>query len=235
MAKRQTLTPPYGPAACPHAGGMAVGWTVLLALALAGAIVVSCGKRDAGVGESRPASAPARPGPVGPDRGELLKALEDLEAQGLQAEEDMDHGRLARIAEDLARLELAEARDVIRRDRLVGRFRERAAALQDAMHRFLFVELEGLGPEPRRRLLAAADRGEPDAIANAAAALAEHHFNAGKRHLRATPQLPPRTQDALTGLPVRWAGDLSLPWQRQFNEAFNAHTRRLQVPDHAED
>jgi len=199
-----------------------------LTLALAAAMVASCAKRDAGVSESRPASGPA---PARPDRAQLLKALDDLEAEGLQAEKDMDHGRLARIAEDLARLALTDPRQAERRDGLAGRFRERAAALRDGLHRFLFVELEGLGPEPRKRLLAAADRGEPDAIASAAAALAGHHFRAGKRHLRATPELPPRTEDALTGLPVRRAGDLSLPWQRQFNEAYNARVRRLWISD----
>ena len=61
----------------------------------------------------------------------------------------------------------------------------------------------------------------------AAAALADRQFHAGKKYIRATPALRPGTTDPLTQLRVRRAGNLKLLWQKALNEAFNARVRAL--------
>ena len=115
----------------------------------------------------------------------------------------------------------------MRRDALAEGFTTQATRLRDALHRFLFVELQDLPPARRKTLLDRADRGDADAVARSATALAEQHFQAARRHLRATPNLPAGAKDPLTHLPVRRAGSVKLLWQKTFNQAFNARMREL--------
>lgn len=179
-----------------------------------------------------PATAPAATTPpataAAPRRDDAaLRKLDDLETRGMQAEKDMDHGRLLQVADALRRLEFESAAPALRRDLLAEKFGGQAIILRDALHRFLFVELAPLPPALRQKLLDEADRGDADTLAGAAAALAEHEFRLGRRYLRATVQLRPGTSDPLWQLPVRRAGDVKRPWQEAFNEAFNQRMRGL--------
>jgi hypothetical protein len=204
-------------------------------IALAGVLTAaaalnSCSRRESAAPTPDTAPAPATtpmPATAPVPEDAAVRMLGDLEAQAIQAEKDMDHGRLSRIAEALGRLELGRSEHALRRDALAERLGRQAITLRDALHRFLFVELQDLPPAGRKALLDRADRGDADVVALSAAALAERHFQAARRYLRATPNLPAGTNDPPTQLPVRRAGDLKLLWQVTFNEAFNARMREL--------
>ena len=197
-----------------------------LTATVAAAVLTSCSRRDSSA--RTPETAPAQPtAPAPRPDDDAVRILGDLESQAAQAEKDMDHGRLSRIAEALGRLQLRKPEHALRRDALTERFTTQATRLRDALHRFLFVELQDLPPARRKTLLDQADRGDADAVARSAADLAEQHFQAARRHLRATPNLPAGAKDPLTHLPVRRAGSDKLLWQRTFNQAFNARMREL--------
>ncbi|KPK86214.1 MAG: hypothetical protein AMJ81_01845 [Phycisphaerae bacterium SM23_33] len=137
------------------------------------------------------------------------------------------HGPLLRIAQAIEQLAFQDPDTAQRRDALAETFRGEAAIIKDALHRFLFVELRPLPDAERKEWLAAGDRGEEDALSRSACALAEHFFQAGQAHLRATPALRSGSADPATQLPVRYAGPTDSPWKRQFDEAFNARMRAL--------
>jgi hypothetical protein len=103
----------------------------------------------------------------------------------------------------------------------------KAEQMRDAQHRFLFVELGPLSESDRKRLLTVADAGDKDAIAQSAAALAQHDWASAKRYLRATDKLKSGTTDPTTNLPVRSTGDAKLPWQTNFNQSYNAQVLKL--------
>jgi len=203
--------------------------TIRIAAACVAVALVSCGKKPGALpGRSRPASATAASAAAtAPWDAQALARLADLEAQGRRAVADQDLGRLVTIPDALKALRFRSQEDVRRRDALAGEFAAQAAKLRDAVHRFLFVELKPLPFKRRQAALDAADRGEGDPISDPARALAEHLFAAGRRHLRAAPGLPPGRKDPATGLTVRRAGDLHMPFHRRFIEAFNARVRQL--------
>jgi len=201
--------------------------TVRIAAVFAAVALVSCGKKQAPLpGGSRPASATAAAA-TAPSDAQALARLADLEAQGRRAIADQRVARLAAIADAVKSLRFRSRQNAQRRDALAGEFAREAGILRDARHRFLFVELKPLPFKRRKAALDAADRGEGDPIGDSARALAEHLVRAGRRHLRAAPSLRPGRTDPQTGLTVRRAGDLRMPFQRRFNEAFNARVRQL--------
>jgi len=203
--------------------------TVRIAAAFAAVALVSCGKKPTSLpGGSRPASATAASAAApAPSDAQALARLADLEAQGRRAIADQHVGRLVTIADAVKALRFRSRQDAQRRDELAGEFGREAGKLRDAQHRFLFVELKPLPFKRRQAALDAADRGEGDPIGDSARALAEHLVRAGRPHLRAAPSLRPGRTDPKTGLTVRRAGDLHMPFQRRFNEAFNARVRQL--------
>jgi len=199
----------------------------LLAATLAVAAATRCNEPLPPSGTSRPASPATAPGPADGDEPAALQRLRRLEALGRSAIAARRHGPLLEVAATMERLKFHRRDNAARRDELVSHFRTEAERIRDALHRFLFAELEDLPPARRKELLAAADRGQRDALVRAARALAEHIFRAGKAHLRSTPTLRAGRPDPATGLPVRFAGKDKSPWKAAFDEAFNAHMRAL--------
>lgn len=166
-----------------------------------------------------PASAPAEPRP--------WETLQSLKSQGLAAIDQRRHGALSGVADAMERLAFEDPGQARQRDALAGQFREAAATMKDALHRFLFTELGPLPAVERKEFLAAGDRDEHDAIQRAAQALAEHFHQARQPHLRATPVLRPGATDPQTRLPVRFAGRAKSAWKQEFDQQFNARMRSL--------
>jgi hypothetical protein len=205
---------------------MKVAWIVAAGVLVGG--LGSCSRRGATEAPSTPTSSPSTSSPSpAPDDDAALKMLRDLQAMGEQGRQEEDHGRLSQVADAIGRLQFHKRENLRRRDDLAEKYRREAATVRGGLHRFLFVEVNALDPQVRRDLLEVADRGDPRALEQAGASLAEHDFQAGRRFLRATPDLPAGTTDPATGLSVLPAGNLQRIWQRKFNAAFNARMREL--------
>ena len=200
---------------------------LLLAASLASLEMARCNEPPPPAGASRPAGCATASKPTEGNDTDALKRLQRLEALGRLAIAARRHGPLREVAARMERLTFRHPQNAARRDALVEQFRTEAERIRDALHRFLFVELEALPPAQRRALLAAADMGRQDALVRAAAALAEHLFRTGKAHLRSTPTLRAGRPDPATGLPVRFAGKDKSPWKAAFDEAFNNRMRAL--------
>jgi len=191
---------------------------------------ISCGRKEAPVPPSRPTTTPAHATAPVPDDTAALAELAKLETRARQAVREENHGRITTAAKAMSALSFHEAANAARRDALVAELRGQAAITRDALHRFLFVELRRLPAAQRKALLDSADAGDEDAVARSAAALADAEFTAGRRYLRATDTLKPRTTDPATGLRVRTAGDVKRAWPNAFNRAFNDRMRKRTHP-----